>query len=182
MNQESPTVMANWISELGIKTEAAAWSVGFTLSTVPIDYWFYKRNALKPEDIQLSLIVPSYGLWRAELSRHDGLFVAQWRPNGDFRVDSQQMKYRQLVKWPVLDSLFDFPLLVERIEKALSIQFIRHVNLGTNGYVDLDAWALESGPKIQHWLSPCADTMGTYLNAPETDDGSSLGHAMGSTP
>jgi hypothetical protein len=170
MNRESPDVIETWCSRLGVTSEAEAWSVGFSLSTVPMENWFYKRKALRPEDLKLELTVPSYGLWLAELRRHDNLFLIQWRPNGDFRVESSQLKYKKIIKWPVLNSLYDFPLLVEQIEKALSIKFIRHANIGTNGFVNLDSWVSESSPKIQKWLAPCADSIGTYLASKEPSD------------
>lgn len=167
MNHEHPEVMATWASELGIEPLAESWSVGFRISTVPMENWFYTRKALRPEDIMLELIVPSYGLWCADLSRHDRLFQVQWRPNNDLRAESQQLKYRKFIKWPSLSSLREFPYLVERIEQASGITFIRHVNVGTNEWVDLDRFITESSPKIQAWLSPCADTVGAYFKSPK---------------
>lgn len=171
MNQESALVMDQWMSRLAIPAQADPWSVVITLSTVPMDRWFYQRNALRPEDIQLRLIAPGCGLWYAELNRHDELFWAQWRPHGDFRVESQQLKYRRLVQWPRLDSLLDFPYLAGRIEQALSIRFIRHANVSASGFLDLDAWLDASSQKIRDWLSPSADTLGKYLQSAKISGG-----------
>ena len=165
MNRESPAAMAAWAEKVGIAPQEEPWSVGFSITTVPIENWFYKRNALRPEDIMLDLTVPSHGLWCADLYRHDKLFRIQWRPNGDLRAESQQMKYKKLIKWPHLGSLDAFPHLIAQIEETLSIKFIRHVNVGTNGWVNLESWVAESGKEILDWLSPCADTIGTYLKS-----------------
>lgn len=72
------------------------------------------------------------------------------------------MRYRKLIKWPILDSLTDFPLFVDLIEKALPIKFTRHVNVGPNG-IDLDRWVSEHRVLIQEWVSPCADSFGAHL-------------------
>lgn len=148
MNLEYPTTMKDWASKLGITQQAEPWSVSFTITTAPVENWFYSRKALKPDDTQLRLTVPSYGLWCIDLQRHDELFHSQWRPGGDFRVDSQQMKYRKIIKWPGLDSPIDFPLFAGLVERSLSIQFIRHMNVGSNG-IDTDKWVSAHGHLIQ---------------------------------
>jgi len=34
------------------------------------------------------------------LERNDKLYVAQWRPNDDFRIGAEQLRYRKLTKSP----------------------------------------------------------------------------------
>lgn len=170
MNRESPAAMSDWIAALGIPDESEHWSVAFAISTVPIERWFYARNKLAPDAIKLDLVVPKVGLWRATLSRRDESFQAQWRPNGDLRVESAQLKYRKLVAWPALASLREFPSLPGQIEKALGVSFLRHVDVGGNPMLDTKRLMAACGPRIREWLSPCADTIGTHLLAP-TDGG-----------
>ena len=160
-----------WATHVGMAPHLGSpWAVALRLSTVPMDHWFYRRKALKPEDLQLDIAIPSYGLWCATLLRHDGLFMAQWRPGGRFNVESQQMKYTRLTPWPAMASLMDFPALAGALEKALSVRFIRHANLGANGLADddLEHWAAAehgSSAALRQWLAPCADTLGTHYQA-----------------
>lgn len=159
-----------WASMVDMAPETVPWAVTLRMSTVPMEYWFYKRKRLRPEDLDLELSIPSYGLWRATLRRHDGLFLAQWRPNGNFSVESQQLKYKRLIPLPALQSPQGFPALVGALEKALSVPFIRHTNLGPNGTVDVERWVAEPHPALQHWLAPCADTLGVYLRSVQDED------------
>jgi hypothetical protein len=85
-----------WARDLGLNPSNDGWTTKFTISTVPIENWFYSRNKLKPEDLKLELIVPQWGSWIAQLDRHDGLFQVQWRPSNSMCVESQQLKYRKI--------------------------------------------------------------------------------------
>jgi hypothetical protein len=161
MNVEKSEVMSAWASRLGIDAELNDWVISFTLSTAPIENWCYKRNALKPDDLKLEFNVPSYGLWCAELIRHDGLFQVQWRPQNDLRVESPQMKFNRLTKWPALYSLDEFPNLVGQIESLLGVKFMRHANVGAR-IINLDT-LLTDKSSIHVWLSPCADTLGQNM-------------------
>lgn len=161
---DDDTVQA-WASHVGMAQYLGdPWVVALRLSSVPMDHWFYRRKALQPADLQLEITIPSYGLWCATLRQHDGRFMAQWRPGGHFSVESQQMKYTRLTPWPALASLTDFPALAGALEKALSVRFIRHTNLGAHGLSDdLEHWVAgaHSAP-LRHWLAPCADTLGSH--------------------
>lgn len=165
--------MQAWASHVGMAGQLGApWVVNLQLSTVPMNHWFYRRKALQPADLQLDIAIPSYGLWCATLRRHDGLFMAQWRPGGRFSVDSQQMKYTRLTPWPAMPSLMDFPALAGALEQVLSVRFIRHANLGANGLaIDLEHWAAaEHGTAaLRQWLAPCADTLGTHYRAAQAN-------------
>lgn len=153
--------MDQWLSSLGLNSEESVWTLGFTLSTTEIENWFYRRNKLKPEDVKIELIAPSAGTWVIQLERKDRLYVAQWRKENDFRVESQQMKYRRLVKWPELNSLYDFPKLINPIEDALNIKFIRHVDVGSR-MIDLKPH-LNTDSKLFYWLKDCSETIGTAM-------------------
>ena len=69
----------------------------------------YKRNKLQPDSLKLKLIVPTSGLWRVDLERHDQPFLAQWRPGDDLRIESKQLRYRKHVEWPSLAGIMYFP-------------------------------------------------------------------------
>ncbi|MFW2056667.1 hypothetical protein F4U02_10920 [Acinetobacter haemolyticus] len=157
MSIDPKAEVSEWISKLGLTELPMNWVISITLSTVPIEHLFYKRNKLKPESIKLRLSVPEYGLYR-----HDDLFQAQWRPNSDFRVQSQQLKYQRFVEWPRLHSLSEFPRLVADIEKCLSIRFLRHVDIGARL---LDSEMLSRNKSIFEWLAPCADTIGHTMQS-----------------
>lgn len=148
----------NWLSSFDIKADADQWTIQFTLSTVDMQNWFYRRNRLKDEDVKLTLIVPQWGSWVAQVERKDGLYVAQWRPNGNFSVDSQQMKYWRLMQWPSLERLEKFPSLVKKIEDVLDVKFIRHVDIGARD-INIAREIKDSG-KMIGWLSECADSYG----------------------
>ena len=151
--------MDPWLEPKGLSASGDDWTIHFTLSNVPTENWFYKRNRLRPEDLKLTLDVPQWGLWRLQLERHDRLFVAQWRPAGFF-VDSQQLRYRKLIQWPTLAELDDFPLIVDRIAAALDVDFLRHVNVGAR-YIGLEN-AVSGGSRLSSWLAPCADSLGVH--------------------
>jgi hypothetical protein len=95
----------------------------------------------------------------------ENLGEAHYGAHNDLRVQSQQLKYRKLITWPSMSSLQEFPFVVGRIEEVIGVKFIRHVNVGSNGLVDLDRFVAESGSRILQWLAPCADTIGTYLQS-----------------
>jgi hypothetical protein len=159
-NPELALQARRWASSIGLDELPNGWVLRFTLSTVPIENWFYRRNKLKPDSIQLTLSVPDYGLWVAQLERHDELFQVQWRTGDDLRVQSQQLKYTRLVAWPRLQSLEEFPKLVSAIEPCIGIRFIRHADVGARM---LDSKLLTSNPTLRNWLSPCVDTVGCLM-------------------
>lgn len=151
--------IAEWMATFGVAHVPYS-GCSVVLSNEPIEYWFYKRNRLRPESLKLDLLIPSIGNWRVDLSRHDNLYQAQWRPGNDLRIDSQQLRYRKLIKWPRLHSLMDFPLWVEQLEHCLDVRFLRHANLGARL---LEPSELARNPRLQKWLAPVADTFGTNL-------------------
>lgn len=153
----SPEI-AEWFATFGI--DAVSYSVcSIDVTTEPPEHWFYKRNQLRPESLKLDLSIPSNGNWRVHLSRHDKLFDIQWRPNDTLWVESQQLRYRKMIKWPRLRSLMDFPLLVGQLEQCLEVRFLRHADFGARL---LEPEALACNPDIRQWLAPCADTFGCY--------------------
>lgn len=153
----NPSETAPWFAMLGLEDMADGTVLSITLSNEPIEFWFYKRNKLRPESLKLQLIAPSSGLWRVDLERHDKLFLAQWRPGGDLRIESQQLRYRKLVEWPRLASIMDFPQLIESLERSLQVNFLPHADLGARL---IDTEALASNLLLRQWLAPCADSLG----------------------
>ena len=153
--------MEKWLQSLGLSSDENYWTISFTLSTTKIDNWFYSRNKLKNEDVKIELITPSSGTWVVQLERKDRLYVAQWRKENDFRIESQQIKFRKLVKWPELHAIYDFPELIHAIESALEIKFIKHVNVSAK-FVDLEPH-INSNSKLFKWLEVCAKIIGTNM-------------------
>ncbi|MDC0008167.1 hypothetical protein OAE12_00495 [bacterium] len=152
--------MNDWLTFLGLAAKQDGWTMELTMSTVPIDNWFFSRNKLKPEDIKIRLIAPSWGRWLVQLERHDQLFLAQWYEDY-FTVDSEQIKYRKLIQWPALEGIYDFPKLIAPIEAALNIEIIKHIDVGAR-FIDLKPH-LNSRSKLYEWLKDCSDTMGIHL-------------------
>lgn len=148
--------VAEWFASFGV-AEVPYSGCSIDLTNEPPEHWFYKRNKLRPESLKLELRIPSNGNWLVDLSRHDKLFNIQWRPNDDLRIESEQLRYRKLIKWPRLSSLMDFPLLAGQLEQCLDVRFLRHANFGARL---LEPEALSCNPKIRQWLAPCADTFG----------------------
>lgn len=151
-----------WTKEMSLNHLPDDWVIGFRLSTVPIEYWLYKRNSLKDDAIKLDITLNYSGTWVATLERHDDLFKVQWRPNNLLHIESQQLKYRKLVKWPVLEKLNAFPEFVIDLEKVLNINFIRHVDISSRLIQNQD---LVKNKNIQQWLSVCSDTCGELMQS-----------------
>ena len=99
---QSDVITSQWAAGLGMQPSADGWTIEITLSTVPMSHWFYKRNKLRPEDVKLSLTAPGWGHWVAQLDRHDRLYQVQWRQGNDLRVESEQLRFRKLLKWPAM--------------------------------------------------------------------------------
>ena len=160
MNIELKKNAVDWINQFSLSHPQKGWVIGFRLSTVPIENWFYKRNQLKEDSIKFDLTVPDYGLWVATLERHDGLFQVQWRPDNDLRVESQQLKYRKMVKWPHLSELSAFPDFVSNVESALNVKFIPHVDISSRL---VDTNELITNDKVKQWLAPCCESVGHFM-------------------
>ncbi len=150
-----------WLETIDMAPTNDGWSLSFTLSSAPIENWFYRRNRLRSEDLKLSLTVPQWGLWRAQLERHDDLFCVQWRPDNNFSVESQQLKYRRIIKWPEMKSLESFPILAGELERVLNVKFIPHVNVGYR-FVDVGR-AFKENSRMRRWLQPCASSFGKNM-------------------
>lgn len=103
--------------------------LAFTLSTTHIENWLYGRNKLKNEDIRLDFTISDDETWQVQLERKDRLFLAQWRPNNHFHIDSQLLKYRSFIQWPAFNHSDEFPLFIKQLEQALKITFVPHVNV-----------------------------------------------------
>ncbi|MBA6116791.1 hypothetical protein JET76_27675 [Pseudomonas putida] len=127
------------------------------VTTEPTETWFFQRNRLRPESLKLELSLPLNGKWRVELSRHDNLFNVQWRPDDQLCVESQQLRYSKLIKWPRLYSLMDFPSLVGQLEACLEVRFVRHADFGARL---LQPETLARNALIREWLAPACDTFG----------------------
>ncbi|VVN82922.1 hypothetical protein PS708_01250 [Pseudomonas fluorescens] len=152
-----PSETAQWFAMLGLGDAPNYSVISITLSNEPIECWFYKRNKLRPESLKLHLTASPSGLWRVELERHDKLFLAQWRPGDDMRIESQQLRYRKLVQWPRLMSIMDFPHMIGSLERCLQVNFLPHADIGARL---LEPEALATNPQLRQWLAPCAGSLG----------------------
>ncbi|MBU2709025.1 hypothetical protein KCM76_23720 [Zooshikella marina] len=146
-----------WADKLAIEVPNDSWVVGFRISTVPIENWFYKRNRLVGDSIKLDLNIPAEGCWVATLERHDKLFQVQWRPSNDVRVESQQIKYKKIIKWPTLGDIYEFPALVKQLESILNIEFKPHIDMSSR-LVSVDE--LVENQQIKNWLSKWSNSIG----------------------
>lgn len=153
----NPSETAQWFATLALGDMPDGSVISITLSNERIEHWFYKRNKLRPDSLKLELIVPSSGLWRIDLERHDELFLAQWRPGDDLRIESQQLRYRKLVEWPRVASIMDFPHLIGSLERALQVNFLPHADIGARL---LEPEVLSSNEQLRRWLAPCAGSLG----------------------
>jgi len=158
----------NWPETLDLIPKEEGWTIEFTLSCVPMEHWFYKRNQLKPEDVKISLITPQWGAWIVQLDRHDGLYQIQWHsPDSRISIKSQPLKYRKIIKWPTLNGLNDFPNLIHELESILEIKFIRHMNIACRSIKTKKAF--EKNSQLRQWLKPCADTLGKNMQSQPTE-------------
>ncbi len=152
--------MNDWLHSIGLRGEEENWTIQFTMSTTQIDNWLVARNKLNSEDVKIKLTAVSWGSWVIQLERKDKLYVAQWRENS-FSIESEQIRYRKIVKWPVLSDISGFPSLIKEIECIIGIKFLRCINIEANG-IDLDQY-LNNGSEIYTWLNECADTIETKI-------------------
>ncbi len=158
------------VTALGISVPDKHWNIGFILSTVPMENWFYRRNKLTGTDIQLQIFLGDSGRWKVLLERHDNMFFIRWDGNhAQAWVDAEQLTYRRMVNWPSLDSLQEVARLIEKIEAALDIRFIRHADVSSDAGMNSKALVKTHGAAIQQWLAPYAQTLGTGMQTPASN-------------
>ncbi len=161
MIQKNSATVIDWAKHVGLPTHDKPWSLVFCLSTTAHESWTTDRDQLRNEDLRLALSIPSYGHWCVDLRRHDGQFVAQWRPYDDLRIESTSTYFRDELKWPRLQSLFEFPQLVLELQKCLNTQFLSNAQLSSNRDFDLNAWLSHYGTQVKQWLQPCVRQLST---------------------
>lgn len=104
-----------WASRLCWDTERhSAWEIVVRMGTRSVYDWVSRRNQLQPDDMMLTLSVPSFAPWFARLTRHDTLFSIAWR-HGATHIDAEQLRFRRLTPWPNLVELDAFPALVSAL-------------------------------------------------------------------
>jgi len=153
----NPSETAQWFAMLALGDMPDGSVISIMLSNERIEHWFYKRNKLRPDSLKLELIVPSSGLWRVDLKRHDKLYLAQWRPGDDLRIESPQLRYRKLLEWPRLAGIMDFPQLIGSLERVLEVNFLPHADVGARL---VEPEMLSSNEQLRRWLAPCAICLG----------------------
>jgi len=118
---------SNFLESIGVKLSKSPWSIHIQWSTTQPKNWVLKRNSLLPEDLLLTLSLNDR-YWELTLERKDQLFHVQWGTYG-FHVTSQQLKYKRLINWPILDSPEDIMSAIDVLEQELDLCFVKHVNL-----------------------------------------------------
>jgi hypothetical protein len=148
------------VNALGITLPKGNWTIILVVSTVPIDRWFYRRNALKGEDLRLEITLGNEGRWKVMLARHDNEFLVTWGRDFQPQVRAEQLKYRRMVKWPHFSALLDLGALIADLERVLNVRFERHFDVFTDAGMTSEDMVKHHGQAITQWLTPFAATVG----------------------
>lgn len=104
--------------------ELPAWQIDIAIATRSPIEWTTRRNALQPDDMWLSLTLRSFFPWQVQLKRHDRLFVVDWTDRG-VTIESEQLRYRKIMKWPEIAGPAEFPRLVSELNALFPRLFTR---------------------------------------------------------
>lgn len=132
--------------------ELPAWQISIAVATRPPIEWMTRRNILQPDDMWLSLTLNSLLPWKVKLMRHDGLFVVEWTARG-IRVESAQLRYRKIIKWPEMSGPADFPLLISELNALFTTSF------STVAQIILPKADHALKQAFSHWLADVCDTI-----------------------
>jgi len=138
-----------WATIAGVAPPLEGNIVRIKMSTAPVEHWIARRSKLAPQTTDIEVEIHR-DRWYVKLTRLDNLFCVNWSSGGNVAVRSDQMKYQRLVRWPALDAIENFPLLVKAIETLLGIQFI--------SYADVNL--AKPSKQFIKWLEPCAKKVG----------------------
>lgn len=100
------------------------------------------------------------GHWVVTLTRRDERFQVQWRAFG-ISVESAELRYRKLIRWPIISSPIEVPHLVANLSETLSTKFARKVNIYGSAADELLSPNFDD-TRLQKWLSPSADDWSVF--------------------
>lgn len=116
-----------FLESIGFDINAEPWSIHIQWSTVNPKNWVLMRNSLLSSDLLLTLSINDR-YWNVSLQRKDEVFYVQWRESG-LSVDSQQLKFKKIVKWPEITCPSEVIKAIGEIEKVLNVSFYQYVNI-----------------------------------------------------
>ena len=131
----------------------------FRLSTAPVEHHYFKKSRLSPQTTDIAAEIRLQE-WSVKLTRVDRMFSVTWRSSGTVSVDSEQLRYQRLMKWPALAAVEGFPALVKQIESLLGIKFLPEVDASLPATASRD---LLRSPGLVEWLKPCASKVDSYI-------------------
>jgi hypothetical protein len=143
----------SWLRQKGLwpqDNEHPDWTFAIQMSTCDVRDWSVRASKVPAEALWLSLNVHRQLGWKAQLYPRNNVFRVDWSEDR-LCVDSQQLRYRHVMKWPGLAEPDRFPALTAELERLLSVKFNRHLHLQITS---LDARGVET---LRQWLAPIAD-------------------------
>ena len=92
----------------------------------------------------------------ALVQRKDEVFFIKWRESG-LNIDSQQLKFRKLIKWPTINHPCEIISVISEIERILNVSFFKHANIQGNLVERIHNKAL-----LIEWLGSTARDYGCF--------------------
>jgi hypothetical protein len=154
----SPEIM-RWAGIAGLPPPDTDDRYSFRLSTAPVEQHYFKRSKLSPQTTSITAEI-QHQRWTVMLTREDRLFMVTWSSSGNVAVNSEQLRYQRMVKWPELAAIEGFPALVKQLEALLSIKFLPEVDAKLPVSASRD---LLAAPRLLEWFRPCASKVGSYI-------------------
>lgn len=155
----SPEI-SRWAQIAGVPPPPEDGNYHIRLSTAPVKQWFFAKSKLPAQTTNIEATI-GHKTWTVKLTRQDQLFIVIWSSGGAVSVNSDQLKYKRMVRWPALDAVEYFPRLVKQIESLLGIQFIPYADVSVPYTVPRET---VEQPKLHEWLAPCATKVGRYIS------------------
>ena len=144
-----------FLESIGFHITGEPWSIHIQWSTVNPKNWVVSRNSLEPSDLLLTLSINDR-YWNVSLQRRDEVFYVAWRESG-IDVESQQLKFRKLTKWPAINSPCDVTAAIKVLESVLNVNFYPHVNIqGT--LIE----SIHNQQLLTEWLGDTASSYGCF--------------------
>ena len=116
-----------FLESIGFVINSEPWSIHIQWGTVNPKDWVISRNTLAPADLLLTLSINDR-YWNVSLQRRDEVFNVIWRESG-IDVESQQLKFRKLIKWPAIITPRTVIATIKQLEGILNVKFYPHVNI-----------------------------------------------------
>jgi hypothetical protein len=150
-----------WAEIAGVPPPTDMGHYTLKMSTAPVEHWYFSQSRLKPDTATLEAQI-QYDKWSVKLTRKDSLYWAQWSDGQPVSVNSTQMKYSVMTRWPALAAIEDFPKLVKQLETVLGIRFLPYVDLG---FPEDESRRILTTPRLREWLAPCATQVDRYIGS-----------------